>query len=119
VCENGHFATNYRQDSSDYRFKLPSEASFGRSSPPPPLPLPTHAAERDDGDQPVLEHPAVVVGMANYGAAWCGASTGVVRFVREPDNEHDPHALMVTIDGARMGYLPRQVAHALSAFVDS
>ena len=99
---------------------------FGRASDvtvPLPMPgalLPPHAAERyDDDDQPVLEHPAVVVGMANYGTAWRGASTGVVRFVREPDNEHDPHALMVTIDDARMGYLPRQVAHALSAFVDS
>jgi len=29
------------------------------------------------------------------------------------------HALMVTMDDARMSYLPRQVAHALSAFFDS
>lgn len=30
--------------------------------------------------------------------------------VPEPDNEHDAHAVRVEIEGAKVGYLPREVA---------
>jgi hypothetical protein len=34
------------------------------------------------------------------------------RLVPEPENEHDPNAVRVEIDGAKVGYLPRALAAA-------
>ena len=32
------------------------------------------------------------------------------QILREPDNPYDPHAVMVTIDGTKVGYLPKEFA---------
>ncbi len=48
------------------------------------------------------------------------AGPGDVRFdteahlIAEPENEHDPNAVRVEIDGAKIGYLPRELAPAWS-----
>jgi hypothetical protein len=34
------------------------------------------------------------------------------RLVPEPDNPHDPHAVVVEVQGAKVGYLPRALAAA-------
>ena len=67
-----------------------------------------------------FEHPAVIVGMANYESAWRRApADAAVSFTREPENEHDQHAIAATMDGERIGYLPRKIAFAVSSFVDT
>lgn len=70
-------------------------------------------------------YPSEVVGESNYQAALtsiCGAHTRhghdlevVASLSREPANAHDPNAVMVSIRGMKVGYLPRDQAQRVSA----
>lgn len=69
-----------------------------------------------------------IVGESNYQAAlrrvcgrrrevgWCRAVE--VTFIREPDNPHDANAVMATIDGQPVGYLPRDHAEYMAPVLD-
>lgn len=38
--------------------------------------------------------------------------------VREPENEHDPNAILVTADGRPVGHIPRQIAEVVAPEMD-
>ena len=69
-----------------------------------------------------------IVGESNYQPAlrrvcgrrrevgWCRAVE--VTLVREPDNPHDANAVMATIDGECVGYLPREHAGYMAPILD-
>ena len=38
---------------------------------------------------------------------------------RDPDNEHDPNAIMVVAGGEQVGWVPRGVAEAIAAAIDA
>ena len=40
------------------------------------------------------------------------------RLIREPENEYDPNAIRVEIDGRKVGYLPRDLAPAWGPRLD-
>ncbi len=88
--------------------------------------LPTDTLEFIDpifDDQEVVDRTFHVAGMRYYmdcGGENCGAvsqlpsgTTLILR--REPDNQHDPHAVQVmTREGVMLGYLPRYYSEAVS-----
>jgi hypothetical protein len=94
-----------------------SSGAFNRSSSE--MELSCGTAEHVAGAE-ALDYATVIVGMANYTPAWrCASVDAAVSFRREPENQHDQHAIAATIKGERIGYLPRKVAYALSSFIDT
>lgn len=65
------------------------------------------------------EHRLALVGMAGHlfaqvqGDGWFGQAA----LVREPDNESDPNAVLVVIEGEVVGYLPSDEAARLSSWI--
>jgi hypothetical protein len=65
------------------------------------------------------EHRLALLGLAPrlfekvQGSGWFGQAA----LVREPDNEADPNAVLVQIDGQSVGYLPADEAARLSGWV--
>lgn len=47
------------------------------------------------------------------------AKLGPAEFVREPDNEHDPNAIAIYSDGAKIGYVNKQKAVGLTKLLDA
>lgn len=47
------------------------------------------------------------------------ARTPVLALVREPENEHDPDAIAVHLDGRKVGYIPRRHNAVLAKMIDA
>lgn len=62
-----------------------------------------------------------VAGFQYYagGAQWEGLKVGdPLRFVREPDNPHDPNAVRIEWQGAKLGYVPRADQGEIARLLD-
>ena len=113
--------TNRRRGSlgGEGQLRLSPNSGFGRASDLLDA-EPQQSAAAQSEEAAVRSLPAVVVGMANY-AGWRQSREAGIRsvvFARQPDNAHDASAIQALLGGREMGYLPRQLASVLSAFID-